>query len=261
MTVNHTCHQIQRHPLCWSPGLCGTANYGRPQTTAEKADVSDSEPLSGFRMDLIDDAECRLERYFGLGETSPYTGAAFETYGRNDAHAITSDDVVATLLLSIQVGPLREGMSGWAPQHLLALPEVAGTATELLRQLPADVDLHELDEATARSLLAWDDGDSPGRRLYELLRRGLGVEPGPSRVAVYKLLARKRPRLFAVRDTVVEQAVGHQRPDAWWMPWWHTLQSTEGLVERLGEARAVVPEPARPSLLRVADIAIWMKDR
>lgn len=221
--------------------------------------MSDNEPLGGFRMELLDDAEVDLKRYFGLDGATPYTGAAFETYGRNDADAITSDDIVATLLLSIQVGPLREGMSGWAPQHLLALAEVADRATELLRDLPDRVDLHELDEPTARSLLAWQGEPSPGRRLYELVRRGLGVEPGPSRVAVYKLLARKRPRLFAVRDTVVEQAVGHQRPGTWWMPWWYTLQSTEGLIERLQAASTVVPESIRPSLLRVADIAIWMK--
>jgi hypothetical protein len=75
-------------------------------------------------------------------------------------------------------------------------------------------------------------------------------------VAVHKLLARKRLALFPIRDTVVEKALS-QTAKLWWRPWWETLAAAPGVVAHLEEIRRR-SGAEHLSLLRVADLVIWM---
>jgi hypothetical protein len=193
-----------------------------------------------------------VERTAGLVRTygASYTGSAFDTYGHNDPARITGDDLIAVSMLSIQIR--EQSSAALRPTSILALQRLAGAVTELLAAVPADRDLHTLSEAEFER---WLGPGSAGEVLYWLLRKQAAIP----RVAVYKLLARKRLGLFPIRDTVVEKALG-QTADPWWRPWWQTLACDSEIVARLEEIRQA-SGASHLSLLRVADIVVWMTHR
>jgi hypothetical protein len=187
-----------------------------------------------------------VKRYVG----GAYTGAAFDIYGRNDPFAITADDLIAVTMLSIQVN--ENSASAIRPSAIVGLQAKSGQIASLLTQLPLDRDLHTL---THEEFDAWLAPGSPGDALYELIRRDV------PRVATHKLLARKRPLLLPIRDTVVERALDLAGPDdGWWRPWWGALTTDDAIVSQL---RAVRRSSGTEylSLLRVADIVIWLRNR
>lgn len=188
-----------------------------------------------------------LVRTYGAGG---YTGAAFDTYGHNDQGRITADDLIAVSMLSIQIR--EHSAAALRPTSILALDALSNRVAELLAGVPADQDLHTLSpEEFAR----WLGPGSPGDGLYWLLRNDASIP----RVAVYKLLARKRLALFPIRDTIVEKALG-QKADPWWQPWWQTLAGEPDIVDRLQEIR-LASGAEHLSLLRVADVVVWMAHR
>jgi hypothetical protein len=203
----------------------------------------------GLDSDLPDalDRAAGLVRTYGAGG---YTGTAFDTYGHNDPVWITSDDLIAVSMLSIQIR--EQSTSSLRPTSILALDAWGGRVNELLGGVPADRDLHTLTES---EFDRWLGPGSPGEELYWLLRKQVGIP----RVAVYKLLARKRLALFPIRDTVVEKALG-QKADPWWRPWWQALACDSEIVGRLEEIRQA-SGASHLSLLRVADIVVWMAHR
>ena len=185
----------------------------------------------------------------GLVQTysAGYSGAVFDTYGHNDPVRITADDLIAVSMLSIQI---REySRAALRPTSIMALDSLAASITELLAAIPADRALHTLSECEFER---WLGPGSAGDVLYWLLRRQAGIPP----VAVYKLLARKRLALMPIRDSVVGKAL-LQRAKPWWRPWWHTLAADPDIVGRLDQIRQTSGS-AHLSLLRVADIVLWM---
>lgn len=78
-------------------------------------------------------------------------------------------------------------------------------------------------------------------------------------MATSKLLARKRPRLIPVRDSVVAGVLGMTNSTTWWRPWWEALSSDQRITDRLAAIR--LDSDANVSLLRIADIVLWMKGR
>lgn len=203
----------------------------------------------GLDSDLPDAVEraAGLVRTYGAGG---YTGAAFDTYGHNDPLRITGDDLIAVSMLSIHIR--ERSNAALRPTSILALERLAGSITELLAAVPADRDLHTLSESEFER---WLGPASAGDVLYWLLREQATIP----RVAVYKLLARKRLALFPIRDTVVEKAL-RQTADPWWRPWWQTLATSPDVVGRLEEIRQA-SGASHLSLLRVADIVVWMTHR
>jgi hypothetical protein len=179
-----------------------------------------------------------------------YTGAAFDTYGHNDPVRITGDDLIAVSMLSIQIR--EQGNASLRPSSIRTLDSLAGAVTELLAAVPSDRDLRTLSESEFER---WLGPGSAGDVLYWLLRKQAAIP----RVAVYKLLARKRLALFPIRDTVVEKAL-RQTADPWWRPWWETLAADSDIVGRLEEIRWR-SGAQHLSLLRVADIVVWMNNR
>ncbi|AFS13647.1 MULTISPECIES: DUF6308 family protein [Mycobacterium avium complex (MAC)] len=207
-------------------------------------------PDTGLPVELSSSADPSelVKQYVG----GAYTGAAFDTYGCNDPFAITPDDLIAVTMLSIPVN--ENSRSGIRPSAILDLQARTDEVVSLLNGLPADRSLHTL---TQNDFDGWLGSDSPGNALYELMRKHVSLP----RVATHKLLARKRPLLFPIRDTVVERALGLiRRKDGWWRPWWAALSTDEALVLRLREIRERAEAP-HLSLLRVADIVIWLQNR
>ena len=177
-----------------------------------------------------------------------YTGSTFDLYGTNEILAITADDVLAVTMLSIQVA--QHNTAGISPTAVRELDRKSAQIGLLLAELPGDRDLHTLTDA---EFTEWLGPGSPGDALYDLVRRRIGFP----RVATHKLLARKRPRLLPIRDTVVEGVLGMTKSQLWWRPWWEAVSGDEEIIKRLGDVRHLAGVRYL-SLLRVADIVLWM---
>lgn len=132
-----------------------------------------------------DQALDHLRTYYGR----PYTGAYFDTWApaQNDPNAFTPDDLLAVSFLSVVVPPL-------AARQLLDVQ--AAEFAALLRQVGADRDLADQAEAVTEG--------EPVCQLYRAVRR----LPGVGRTIGTKVLARKRPRLMPIYDSVVARISG-----------------------------------------------------
>ncbi len=175
-----------------------------------------------------------------------FTGRAFDDLTRSDPNAIEWADYVAVAMLAIEIRPGSK--SGISPEAILRLDGRRSEINRLLQQIPTDIELHSLTRRELDGLLL--DPKSPGRRLFEVLKEEL---PG-QRVARSKLLARKRPGLIPIRDTVVERALGLKK-DAYWEPWWTMLQE-RAVAKRLIRIRTGA-KALDLTLLRIADIVVW----
>ena len=177
------------------------------------------------------------------------TGPAFDSYGENDPHRITSDDLIAITMLSIAIR--ESSSSALRPSSIRMLKSHHSEIADKLTDIPADRELHSLSSS---EFDRWLGPRSSGDSLYWLLRKDVSIP----RVAVYKLLARKRPLLMPIRDTVVEKAL-KQTASAWWSPWWSSLATDAQLVQHLVDVREVC-KCSHLSLLRIADIVIWLRN-
>lgn len=187
-----------------------------------------------------------VDHYANSGE---FTGGSFESYGTNYPSTITADDLVAVSMLSIEIR--LNSRSGITPVHAIALERRADEISELLSKVPHDIDLHTLDEDGYASIL---DQGGPAWSLYDLLR-DKDVISLPN-VATHKLLARKRPRLLPVFDSVIKRTLN---PTGAWDTWWTALNTRPELVARLDEIR-IEANASQLSLLRTADVAVWMQE-
>ncbi len=160
-----------------------------------------------------------------------FAGLSFTSLGTNPRDAVTACDLLAVSLLDIT----------WRPEAVRRLLDGQATAVSgLLSAIRSDIDLWEAsDEDLAVVDPLWDC----------LLRM-----PGVGTATASKLLARKRPRLCPVSDKVVIEAVG--------VPGW-TWEALRVLLQE-PPARAEVetlrpPSAATVSLLRILDVAIWIR--
>jgi hypothetical protein len=170
-----------------------------------------------------------------------YTGPTFDQLaGGGDRPAtvnrITEDDLVAVTMLSVEV-PARAAIAVLGP--------MADGIQQLLSEIPSDVDLHEAD-------LSLVSPGSPADRLWSRLESLEGV----GWVTAGKLLARKRPKLIPVYDSVVREAVG--APKLFWT-WLHEQLQDPELIERIRAVRTEA-DVEHLSLLRTLDVAIWMRN-
>lgn len=184
-----------------------------------------------------------LRTYMGVAGPA-YTGAHFETIGNQwaqpgDADDLTPADLVALATLSVEV-------RGSAAIELLEMRR-AEFAT-LLRQVPSDLDLVD----------AGDDVIGEGSPLSALwtLVRGVG-HMGQTRTS--KLLARKRPRLVPVYDSVIGRQFGLNGSGGFWAGLRNLLQENDREIHH--HALALRDEAGladRLSPLRVIDVLAWM---
>lgn len=180
-----------------------------------------------------------------------FDGAAFNAYAADpkDAYWITPADLVAVTFLSMEIR--RGSTSGFTPKMARGIETNADRISELLVAIPP---YRELQTVTADEYARWLGEGSHADRLWRLLRDELNLP----RVATYKLLARKRPHLLPIRDSAADRALG--KPDSWWHSWWETLTTNTDIVKRL-ECLRRDSGHAELSLLRSADIVVWMRYR
>jgi hypothetical protein len=186
---------------------------------------------------LDDAAVRRVARYF-LGP-KPHTGRRFERFaGGGDRHEVanrfTAADVVAVSMLG-------------ARMHGVSAIEILETRAEdfggWLALVPVGVDLWEAEHNVIGR-------GSPADTLWRELLKVHQV----SEATASKLIARKRPRLIPVYDSVVAAAIGP--PYGWWAAFHRALQDP-ALRNRLTEIRTESNVGDDISLLRIMEVAIW----
>ena len=170
-----------------------------------------------------------VHRYFNPQGNEPFAGALFHTLGDNDPSRFGNDDLLSLNLLDESVTALQiEKLT-------------RGKFDDLLQALGENYDITELDGGPYE----------PANKIWIALFDIHGF--GPTRVA--KLLARKRPKLIPIRDSIVNkqlQIAGFS--------WWKSLAATmrHSHVKELLEEMSPTKDECDVSHLRVLDVAIWM---
>ncbi len=186
-----------------------------------------------------------LRRYFQEAGDEAYAGGQFERLGgggsRPDiASIVTAEDLIAVELLSVQLPPHRllDLLQGHLGERL---------AAELAR-IPIAVELGDMD---AVPLIA---AGGPADIAWRMLRDTDGI----GWVIAGKLLARKRPKLVPVYDSVVACAL---RTGTGFWEWLHgRLREDNGaLTQCLRVLHRQANLPAEVSLVRVLDVVFWMR--
>lgn len=174
-----------------------------------------------------------------------YSGAHFNSF-QFDPQAtdrVTVADLYSVNLLALDI----PGAAG-----LAILNEDAQEITDLLAEIPdkpiGELSTEEFDEHLGAK--------SAAMKLWKLLRRYKGL--GAARVS--KLMARKRPHLIPIRDSIVVRVAGFDSNDNDWVLWWKTLRGNEELEAEAERLRQVVNQP-NLSTLRVFDILLWYSGR
>ena len=188
------------------------------------------------------EGEGRLRAYFTPGE---YTGRWFETFaGGGDRAAvrdtITVDDLYAVESLNVRV-PFAVGKA-------LLDGELGTEVSGHLRKISGDV---ELGRAHASELVA--DG-GPAERAWQLLADQTDV----GWVIAGKLLARKRPKLIPVYDSIVSCQYGAPK-QVWRKLDGHLRADGGALRAELDRVRAAADVHDQVSALRALDVVLWMR--
>lgn len=194
--------------------------------------MTESLPSHIYR--LIETDGPRLVELFFTPERGVEAGL-FNTYGDNNPLCITADDALALTFLEVRLSPLA-----------FRRPVIHGEVNDVLSQIPANLDI-------------WDAGpehlgrESPAWHLWDMLIAIDGV--GPTRAS--KLLARKRPRLMPVLDSVVTEHLFSAVTDQW-AALHDALQDPE-LRKALDALRpASIPAEFHLTTLRLFDVLSWM---
>lgn len=163
---------------------------------------------------------------------SRYAGLTFGSLEPNPPEDIVSADLLALNTLDVPV-------EAKAIRQLLGADEKRARALAHLAAIPAQTPLWEADDPIVAST----------REAWLTFKNVAGF----GWVRVNKLLARKRPNLVPVYDTVVRSWLG--APSPLWEPLALALQdrTRRTRIERLRSDNA-----SQASLLRILDVAIWM---
>jgi hypothetical protein len=187
-----------------------------------------------------------LREYFAAvnKEGSPVkSGAKFEAFaGGGDRSAIadvvTAEDLLAVSLLSVHV-------PGDAVLRLLG--PSASELSNHLAMIPTNRELRDADDSEIGP-------QSSADKLWNAVRAA-GVGP----VTTSKLLARKRPKLLPVKDSVVTAVLGHPRSVSFWRTLREHLNAHDGrLHTHLLAAREAAGLGEHISVIRCFDVVVWM---
>lgn len=205
------------------------------------------------------DTPARIAAYYNPRRN--FAGATFANLEPNSPREITATDLLAvtSLNVSIPVHGIRQ---------ILEVDEVRNPINDALQDLP-------------RVALEWTaDGDLvPMAVFYDLVKEQLskaGVENGNPWVTASKVVARKRPDLFPVRDRVVCKFLGIDRFGDRAKDWsvFRALMNDEEIRSHLRElpqraesaAQSTMSDTVTPIVLdaeplRLLDVVLWMEGR
>jgi Family of unknown function (DUF6308) len=194
--------------------------------------VIDSQRLDEL---LAPPTDLLVKAFFDPKET--FAGLTFDTLGTNTPDRLGFDDLVAVSLLDV----------AFAPKAVRSMfNEDADRISTLLRNIPVDLDL-------------WDATDEQLKAASELYLVFYGYG-GLKRTKASKLMARKRPRLIPIIDSVVTKllpSLGDKSLNSW-----HELRSVLQDPSRRDQVETLRPDDLGPegiSTLRLLDTALWMR--
>lgn len=190
-----------------------------------------------------------LGEYFGTvaSAASPgFTGSRFDTLDGGGARPDTRDRITAADLIAVQcldvVVPASVNLD-------LLDGHLGASISEYLRHIPCGV---ALGSDGARHHVT---PESPADLAWHLLNEQHGV----GYVIAGKILARKRPGLIPVWDTVVRCAMGYPQ-NAWlWLD--DLLRKNDAVNDRLSQLHHDARLPDLVPKLRVLDTVVWMRHR
>lgn len=195
----------------------------------------------------LDDAAGVLRKYYGnrytMKGTEPFTGAWFDDFDPSGTRASTPNEITADDLLSLSL--LSTPVRGNAAVQILG--PLKERITALLSQIPVDEKLSSYPEDVGPK-------DFPAWRLEDLLREinGIGL------TYASKIIARKRPHLYPIMDSVVLNEIGtnnrHLNPI-------RAAFQDQGLLDRIHAARSAARLPQTISDLRVFDVITWVQGK
>jgi len=190
-------------------------------------------------------AAARLRDYYRADGN--YAGATFVEAVPTDADQVTATDLFAITLLSVNAPKPH------TTRQILDPGPIQSLILELLTspRLGNNLDLATADSETLLSMALF----------YDLVKRTLGSNPW---VTAGKLCARKRPRLFPVRDRLVCGLLGLSRHSNYEVDWqvYRALIGDHQLIAALQAARdeaATTPGVHIDMFpLRWLDVVLWM---
>jgi Family of unknown function (DUF6308) len=202
----------------------------------------DSIVRGRLRDDAVRAIRCYFEEPAAANGRTGFTGRRFERFEGGGDRAdirdvITPVDVLAVTLLSVEGGIGRVALA--------VIEEKRREISDLLRRIPVAA-LHDVTYDTiAEGSAAW--------RLWTMLCAAGGKD---RRVTANKLLARKRPELLPVYDSVVKAQLGS--PQNFWQCYWTWFNEDPSRVTDTEKLRTDVGDIEDISLLRCLDVALWM---
>ncbi len=199
-----------------------------------------------------EDAAAGLQSYFVRqlrdGSGPLYTGAMFEKIGGDQtgvADRYTPADLIAVSMLSVDV-PARVSIALLGPD--------AQTAASLLASIPPGLDLVDAGPSVISK-------GSPAWELWDMLMAYGDVGP----TTASKLIARKRPRLIPVQDSVVVATLHHPKRGDFWASMRETLHRDIGegrtLSTWLRQAHETAEIGPEISELRIFDVLVWLSGK
>ncbi|WP_051420892.1 DUF6308 family protein [Paenarthrobacter nicotinovorans] len=206
-----------------------------------------------LKADRTEDAAALVRKYYThlYRHDITQTGSRFDDWaGGGDrpevANVITADDVLAVSFLSVQVP---------APAAIGLIESRANEVSELLGQIPTNLDLASVSSDEYDHYLG---PRSPANTLWRLLRGSDTYRWGIGPTTASKIMARKRPRLIPIFDSVVGPLMGHQTCDGQWETWHSVLTNGTGLSNRLKSIREKAAIAQNISDIRTMDVVLWM---
>ena len=182
----------------------------------------------------------------------PRSGRLFEKFQatENKPNEITPSDLLAVSQLSMKIGGYQKGDS--IPDSAvikLFNKELQKKVSKSLTKIKTN---WRLETISPKDLEVFNVEIS---KLWPILRDEVGLK----RVATYKLMARKRPHLCPIRDSFAEKVLG--RPENWFLSWQDAFKENQEIVKKLNDLRSKNQKANHLSLLRVADIIIWERQK
>jgi hypothetical protein len=205
-------------------------------------ELAGSRIVSAFAAIPEETALNYLRRYYGLGpwKGRAFTGSYFDDLPVEAADSLVAEDIVAISCLSIHV-------------PAAASVQILGQQTNEITGLLAEIPKSDLEDIPFREHSERFGEGTSALRLWRLLRNHFGV----GQTTASKLMARKRPGLIPIYDSVVGRVTGFPNADGTWRPWHQALSCNDSLTDSLRLLRNSAGLE-RISLLRILDVVLWM---
>jgi len=180
------------------------------------------------------------------------SGRYFELFRPHEKkpNEITPSDLLAVSQLSMKIGgyQIRDSIPESAVIKLFDEKFQKKISTPLAKIKP----IWRLETISPKDLEIFNNEIG---KLWPILRDEVGLKL----VATYKLMARKRPHLCPIRDSFAVKVLG--RPENWYLGWQDAFKENQEIVKKLNDLRSKNQKANHLSLLRVADIIIWERQK